>query len=101
MSKRKSKSPLQQSYSTRCKDYEHEKKKSDTGMSKEDALIIKGFRKNHTLRGVARVAAEYWPDRHYCNGNQIEGVELCCKAAETLGEKPTDEPWCMNIQISF
>lgn len=66
---------------------------TDTGMSVEDALIIKDFRKNHTWRGVAREAAERWPDRNYCNGNQIEGMLLCCTAAKTLGEDPNKYPW--------
>lgn len=65
----------------------------NTGMSIEDALIIKGIRRNHTWRGVAREAAERWPERGYCNGNQIEGMLLCKVAAETLNEDPCRYPW--------
>ncbi len=62
-------------------------------MSKEDALKIRAFRKNHTWRGVARKAAEYWPERNYCNGNQPEGMLLCEEAAKTLDENPNKPPW--------
>ena len=62
-------------------------------MNKQDALIIKDFRKNATWRMVAKLAAEKWPDRGYCSGNQIEGMELCQKAAQILGEDPWQEPW--------
>ena len=62
-------------------------------MTKEDAKIIKDFRMGATWRGVARLAAERWPDRKYSNGNQIEGMELCSKAAKVLGEDPFKPPW--------
>ena len=62
-------------------------------MTKKDARIIKRFRKNGTWRVVAKLAAEEWPERGYCNGNQIEGRMLCQEAALTLGEDPWKPPW--------
>ncbi len=64
-------------------------------MTKEEALIIKKFRveKNGTWRAVARMAAEKWPKKNYCNGNQIEGMILCEEAAKKLGENPYKNPW--------
>ena len=62
-------------------------------MKKKDAFKIRKFRKSGTWRTVARLAFEEWPDRGYCNGNQIEGIELCKLAAKTLGENPNKSPW--------
>jgi len=62
-------------------------------MTTEDAKIIREFRQGATWRGVARLAAERWPERGYCNGNQLEGMELCKAAARVLGEDPWKEPW--------
>ena len=52
----------------------------------EDALKIKEFRKTGTWRVVATRAALEWPERNYCSGNQIEGMELCSEASDILGE---------------
>lgn len=62
-------------------------------MTIEDAMIVKSFRLQGTYRVVAALAAEYWPERNYCSGNQIEGRELCKEAAKVLNENPDAEPW--------
>ena len=63
-------------------------------MTIEDALIIRGWREGgSTWRRIAERAADFWPDRDYDSGNQIEGRELCLDAAKALGEDHRDEPW--------
>lgn len=62
-------------------------------MNKKDAKTIKKFRQHSTWRTVARLAAEKWPEHNYCSGNQVEGMELCKKAAKILNENPWKPPW--------
>lgn len=62
-------------------------------MNKKEARLIKKWRKKSTWRAIARRAAEEWPDRKYCSGNQIEGMELCFTAAKTLKEDPESKAW--------
>jgi hypothetical protein len=62
-------------------------------VTKKDALKIRKFRKSGTWRAVAKMAAEEWPDREYCSGNQIEGMELCREAAKILKQNPLKAPW--------
>ena len=62
-------------------------------MTKSDALKIRAWREQGTWRWVATKAAEYWPDKGYNSGNQIEGMDLCYQAAKTLGESPQTKPW--------
>lgn len=61
--------------------------------TKEDALKIRGWREQGTWRYVARKAAKYWPTKGYMSRNQIEGMDLCYKAAKILGENPQNKPW--------
>lgn len=61
--------------------------------TKEDALIIRKFRKAGKWRHVARKAAEKWPDRGYLNSSTIEGLRLCWEAAKILNEDPRLKPW--------
>jgi hypothetical protein len=64
-------------------------------MDRELAETIKYWRCNlgMTWRAVARAASENYPEHNFCNGNQIEGMELCKAAALFLGDKPNDKPW--------
>ena len=64
-------------------------------MDKELAETIKAWRcgKGFSWRMVAHYAAINYPDRGFIDGNQIEGMELCTKAAQFLGEDPSSEPW--------
>lgn len=62
-------------------------------LTKEEALKIRGWRKKGTWRWVATQAAEEWPDKKLCAGNQIEGMELCEAAANVLKQNPHKHPW--------
>ena len=59
----------------------------------EQAAQIRVWRVENEMswRAVAQAAADAWGSRH--GGNQLFGRELCCAAAEMLGENPDVEPW--------
>ena len=62
-------------------------------MSKEDALIIRNWRKVNSWRKIADLAAIQWPTKCIDAGNQAEGIGLCDEAARILGENPSKLPW--------
>ena len=62
-------------------------------LTKKEALQIRKWRKKGTWRWVATQAANEWPERKLCPGNQIEGMFLCEDAAEVLKQNPRKRPW--------
>lgn len=62
-------------------------------MTREDALIIKGFREKGTHRKVSNQAADKWPERGYEREDQLEGKFLCIEACVVLDEDPYEDPW--------
>jgi len=69
-------------------------------LSREEALQIREWRCGDgkgfgggTWRWVAARAAEKWPEKKLCHGNQLEGIDLCESSAKLLNENPNKPPW--------
>jgi hypothetical protein len=63
-------------------------------MERERALIIRTWRVElgASWRKVAELAAKVWP-KEFEDSGQMLGHDLCIKAADTLEEDPSVEPW--------
>ena len=63
-------------------------------MTKEDALIVKEFKKDSTsYRELSNKFDDRWPEQNGRRDNHVEGVLICLQACEALDEDFEQDLW--------